>query len=306
MDPRKNSFGHKIYTINQILENQDVYDLICDVLTFQSLTVTGDDNIELVKKFLDNILSEQLPNNLARKVRSKAVEMMGGENGLQKVRDIRVEDIIYSFNNFVEQSKYFISGKVLDLGCGNGLVAKCLKSPRMKSLELCDVMDYRDSSVKNWRFTIIPESGKLPYIDEEFDSVLAITVLHHAPNPKELLQEVNRICKKRFYLMETLVGVDSDMKTDSGSNSERKRLLELEKMFAALGEVKQMMHASFQDWFYNCVVQGDVAVPMNFASDSEWQKLFSEMGVKLSAKHMIGFDQRTSGEYHVIYVCEKR
>ena len=75
--------------------------------------------------------------------------------------------------------------------------------------------------------------------------------------------------------------------------------------FASLNKNQQMKHASFQNWFYNDVVQGGVDVPMNFATDIQWKKLFSELGVNLVARHAVGFDQRTSGEYHVIYVCEK-
>ena len=173
----------------------------------------------------------------------------------------------------------------------------------MKSVELCDVVDYRAEGVKSWKFTTIPTHGRLPYKDNEFDSVLAITVLHHASNPVELLKEISRVTKEKLYSMETIVGVTPKSRTVEAVNDQR---FELEKKFSSLDKNQQMMHASFHDWFYNDVVQGGIDVPMNFATDIQWQKLFSELGLNIVVRYMIGFDQRTSGEYHVIYVCEKQ
>lgn len=303
---KTNSFGHKIYPIGETVRDKETRDLIRDVINFQTIAVTEvDDNVK-GEEFLDSILPIPIEIDPAKQVREKALEMMGGEEGMKKVREIRINDIITSFKEYVETSQYPIQGDVLDLGCGNGLVAKGLYNPKMTSVELADVMDYTDSSVKNWKFVKIPKSGRLPYDDNSFDSILVITVLHHASDPQGLLQEIIRICRGRIYIMESLVGINNDMRTTGHSSGQvREKLFELEKRFASMDEERQMMYASFCDWFYNDVVQGDVDVPLNFATDKQWSDLFEKMGVKLVARHMIGLDQRTSGEYHAIYVCEK-
>jgi len=307
MIPQKtNTFGHVIYPIGETVRDEEARNLIRDVINFQTFSVTGQDSSNKVNEFLDLILSIPIEIDPAKQVREKALEMMGGEEGMKKVREIRINDIITSFKEYVEKSQYPIQGSVLDLGCGNGLVAKGLYNSRMESVELADVMDYTDPSVKNWKFVEIPKSGRLPYEDNSFDSILVITVFHHASNSKELLQEVARICKGRIYVMESLVGINPNMRTvEPALGADREKLFELEKRFANLTEEKQMMYASFCDWFYNDVVQGDVDVPLNFGTDKQWLDLFTENGLKVVARHMIGLDQRTSGEYHAIYVCEK-
>lgn len=304
---KENAFGHKIYPIGETVRDKESHDLIRDVIDFQTIAVTGLEKNIKGEEFLDSILPIPIEIDPAKQVREKALEMMGGEEGMKKVREIRINDIIKSFKEYIEKSQYPIQGDVLDLGCGNGLVAKGLYNPRMNSVELADVMDYTDPSVKNWKFVEIPKYGRLPYEDNSFDSILVVTVLHHASNPKELLQEISRICRGRIYIMESLVGINNDMRTvEPEQGTDREKLFELEKRFANMDEEKQMMYASFCDWFYNDVVQGDVDVPLNFATDKQWTELFVEMGMKLVARHMIGLDQKTSGEYHAIYVCKKQ
>lgn len=304
---KTNAFGHKIYPISETLQDKEVHDLICDVTNFHTTVVTGLDKKIQIARFLDSILELTNEINPAKQVRESALEIMGGEEGMKKVREIRIKDIITDFKSYIENSQYSIRGDLLDLGCGNGLIIKSLYNPRIKSVELADVMNYTDPSVNDWKFVEIQKSGRLPYKDNTFDSILVITVLHHSSNPKELLREIIRICKGRIYIMESLVGINANMRTtEHESGTDREKLFELEKRFSSMNEEKQIMYTSFFDWFYNDVVQGDVDVPLNFAADKQWFDLFIEYGLNPVARHMLGFDQKTSGVYHAIYVCEKK
>ena len=305
---KENTFGYKKYKISDIVRNENVTNLVWKILSFQFKTVTGKNSEESVRKFLDLILSKGDVSDyeLASKVKGWALDMIGGEEGMSKLKRIRIEDIISSFKRFQKKFPFRIDGNVVDIGCGNGLVVSGIASSEAESIELADVVDYVDDSLKKLKFTLIPKSGKLPYEDNQFDSVVVVTTLHHASNPKELLFECIRICGGRLFIMETLVNVNNNMRTEKKQEGkERKELSDLENVFSNLAVGEQMMHASFQDWFYNDVVQGGVDVPLNFGSDEQWQNLFSEFGVKLAGRSMVGIDQRTSGEYHVIYVCEK-
>ena len=82
--------------------------------------------------------------------------------------------------------------KILDIGTGPGSVC-LLMNRRGYNLTPIDVQNRTLSQ------EIEPEiyDGKnLPYKNASFDSALILTVLHHTPDPKEVLLEAKRVAKK--------------------------------------------------------------------------------------------------------------
>jgi SAM-dependent methyltransferase len=92
-----------------------------------------------------------------------------------------------------------VSGRVLDVGCGAGQVAKAVKRER-PDLEVfaCDVsrsaIGAASASADGVRFELAT-AERLPYRDAEMDFVWIFDVLEHLDDPEGVLREVARVLK---------------------------------------------------------------------------------------------------------------
>ena len=99
-------------------------------------------------------------------------------------------------------SDYFASSlprdlSILDVGCGDGRLAKVLMEARPDlRVTGVDVLEREDCAIPMKVF----DGETLPFRDGEFDAVLFVDVLHHATDPFELLEEGVRVAK-RFVAM---------------------------------------------------------------------------------------------------------
>jgi len=81
---------------------------------------------------------------------------------------------------------------VLDVGCGNGFIAHHLQSMLGTTVVGLDVG--RDSEA---RINYLPYDGRhFPVRDHSFDAVLLCYVLHHAQDPRLVLNEVSRVLRE--------------------------------------------------------------------------------------------------------------
>lgn len=83
-------------------------------------------------------------------------------------------------------------GKIMDLGCGSGEISLWLIGHGYEVTSVDVVAKVKVVGVKE----ILYDGEHLPFKDKEFDQVLLITVLHHVPKYKELLQEVARVSRE--------------------------------------------------------------------------------------------------------------
>lgn len=80
---------------------------------------------------------------------------------------------------------------VLDVGCGNGFIAHHLSSLLGKPVVGLDVGDSTAAQIK-----YLPYDGRhFPVRDQSFDAVLLCYVLHHAGDPRLVLNEVSRVLR---------------------------------------------------------------------------------------------------------------
>lgn len=82
--------------------------------------------------------------------------------------------------------------EVLDVGCGNGFIAHHLQSLLGRTVVGLDVGNSTDA-----RINYLPYDGRhFPVRDQSFDAVLLCYVLHHAQDPRLVLNEVNRVLRE--------------------------------------------------------------------------------------------------------------
>lgn len=212
----------------------------------------------------------------------------------QFYRFISPKDLTSAFERrailITEQIRKFIVGdSIVDIGCGDGLVAWLLRNTT-KKLVLVDVDFYLDPRVSLPFYQY--KSGKPLPIKETFDTSLLLTVLHHATNPINLLKQVHKITLSRLIIIESVIGVKRS------KNSPKSYLYNLDIN-------RQRKYATFIDWLYNRVLHKEVPVPYNYLTPQSWQKIYENYGWKVVKFVDLGVDQVIVPEHHVLFVLER-
>ena len=138
-------------------------------------------------------------------------------------------------------------GTVLDVGSGDGGVAKTLMDQR-PDLEVTgiDVLVRPDPLIPVTAF----DGRVIPYPDKSFDEVMFVDVLHHTEDPGVLLAEAQRVARRGIVCKDHLVaGV------------------------AAKSTLRVM------DWFGNA--HHGVALPYNYWREEQWRECFTLLGLRV-------------------------
>jgi len=160
----------------------------------------------------------------------------------------------YVFNRRVRiLSDYLASqfpegAQVLDVGCGNGLIASLImqKRPDIK-IQGIDVLIRSQTYIPVTKF----DGKKIPYDDSSFDVVMFVDVLHHTEDPSVLLQEAARITRKAIVL----------------KDHTRNGLL--------AGPTLRFMDKVGNE-------RHGVVLPYNYWSKQEWFNCFDKLGLKIA------------------------
>lgn len=137
---------------------------------------------------------------LCKTNKREAYESFWGNEDLIKayLEPARVESYMYVVQ-YVLSKKY--GNKVVDIGFGSGdfLHLLTVNSPD-RNFEVYG-LDYSEMAVKR-ATSILPEGNfrtgdvyDLPYDDDFFDQVFCIQTLEHLKNPKQVVKEMDRVCK---------------------------------------------------------------------------------------------------------------
>lgn len=303
----RNAFGYPLVGVADALRDRTVHSLAADLLHYEVLVAAGRDDRRGAAEFLGAAAGASTPAAVTE-LQSRFRSLMGGAEGLSRIRNRRVADILETFRLELVDRRHHPKGKVLDLGCGHGLVGSGLVRayPAVSTLDYADVIDYRDASVQDRRFVRLDGAGTLPFRDGEFDSVFIITVLHHSDDPVRLLADAVRVCSGSVYIMESVIGAGPrSARPRPNHGGEAAFFSALQNRFTDLSEEQQMLHATWQDWLYNCLVQGDVSVPMNFGTPADWRRELRALGCDIDLEIELGYDQVTAPEFHILYVARR-
>ena len=82
--------------------------------------------------------------------------------------------------------------RVLDVGCGNGVVSQALKNKFSLDLIGIDTIDYRKVNIP---FKLMQKANVIPFDDLTFDLVMFNDVLHHTQDIESLLIEGARVAQ---------------------------------------------------------------------------------------------------------------
>jgi SAM-dependent methyltransferase len=139
---------------------------------------------------------------------------------------------------------------VLDVGAGDGLLAKRIEAER-RDLRMygVDVLVRPKTHIPVRQF----DGVLLPFADDAFDAVMLVDVLHHADDQQALLREVARVARRSVVI--------KDHNADG---------------FLA-GPTLRLM-----DWVGNA--RHGVALPYSYWSSERWSKEFSEAGLRLASQ----------------------
>jgi len=161
--------------------------------------------------------------------------------------------------------------KILDFGCGSGIMAK--KFQDFFKAEIIGV-DIEDNRVSPIPFKKI-DGKSLPFPDDSFDIVLISYVLHHAKEPVTLLKEAKRVGKKIIIYEDLPEGI--------------------------ISELRCLLHQTTFNFFFP-----EQTKKFNFKNEKEWEKIFKELKLKTIAKKRISnkFDL-IDPVFKIFFVLEK-
>lgn len=92
-------------------------------------------------------------------------------------------------------------GAVLDVGCGNGVIASCIMSAKPRvSVEGIDVLARPHCAIPMQVY----DGVHFPYDDDAFDAVMFVDVLHHTDDPLVLLREAKRVARESIIVKDHL------------------------------------------------------------------------------------------------------
>jgi len=276
----KNAWNRDIPSINEIIADPDCRPLIAAAIRkmLQAVGQSAEATRELTETlFADAATSTtfELEKALHQRIEAKAQGHM--RQGMQKRAEIIVSQI----------EPFFVGQSLADVGCGHGLVAWAARK-RFREILLLDIVDYRDLEVT------LPflqySDGASPPFEHPFDCTLLVTVLHHARDPMQLLNDVWQNTNQRLIIIESVFGVDRS---------------QVNSPLPGMDHRIQLRYAVFCDWFYNRVLNQGIPVPYNFNTPENWRLTFRELGAHLSFEQDLGVDLEIVPEHHFLFVLDK-
>jgi ubiquinone/menaquinone biosynthesis C-methylase UbiE len=163
-------------------------------------------------------------------------------------------------------SPYLDAGElILDIGPASCTVTETLIKQGLKIFPV----DIENFSIVDAVLPTLYDGQRLPFKDNQFDTSLILFVLHHTPDPREVLTEAKRVSRK-ILVMEDIV-----------TSAAHKFLT---------GAVDSLINLEFDNQ------------PHSNKSDEEWRSLFGDLGLKL-----LGREYKTSAAVmrHALYFLEK-
>ena len=95
--------------------------------------------------------------------------------------------------------KFNKNEKILDVGCGEGILSNYLKNFNLYGLDFSEEA-VKKAKKRDYRKVVKSEICKTPFKNKEFDKTICIQVFHYLENPEKAFKELIRITKKETIL----------------------------------------------------------------------------------------------------------
>ena len=138
--------------------------------------------------------------------------------------------------------------KVLDVGCGNGVIGKMISDKFGCRIEGTDIMNFIESGIA---FKMMPNETTLPYEEGSFDIAILNDMLHHTTKQKEVIAEALRVAKK-----------------------------------VLIFETKPTYRAKILDHVLNWVHNVKMPIPLTHRTLENWKYIFDQMGINSEHKEL--------------------
>ncbi len=134
--------------------------------------------------------------------------------------------------------------KVLDVGCGNGIVSRELQTYFRLAITGCDIQNYLKYKIP---FTQMLSEDSLPFKGKTFDVIMFNDVLHHTAkeNQQKLIKDALRVADK-----------------------------------VLIFEVQPTLWGKTFDYILNNIHYKNLNIPFTFRTNEEWVSLFANLQAK--------------------------
>ena len=182
------------------------------------------------------------------------------KNFIYQILRARAKDLARTVSPYLNKDEL-----ILDIGPASCTVTEALLKQGLKVFPA----DIENFSIVDTVLPTLYDGHKLPFKDNQFGTSLILFVLHHTPDPAEILIEAIRVSRR--------ILVFEDIVTSPAHRS----------LTAALDS---LMNLEFYDQ------------PHTNKSDEEWQSTFSQLGLKI-----LGREYKSSAMImrHALYFLEK-
>lgn len=134
-------------------------------------------------------------------------------------RDILIPYLAKTIKTFMLKNRLH---KVLDVGCGTGLLVKYLNSQNFKAMGCDSSVEGVKASIltNNRKKIVLSRATNLPFKNNSFDLVTSISVIEHlkAKDAEKFLQEAKRVLKIKGYLIIVTPNYASPLRIIQGKN----------------------------------------------------------------------------------------